>query len=125
MHCRLSNTDRRRLFEGHAECKRYLDIVETLKAKRQTALSTIKTRRCEKQPRGGKIRNQVDDEIQKFGTIILGENLLITLKDLDGQIRYQFPEKSIFTEQNLSNALHGMLFTIKLIGKCSLQKLSE
>ena len=59
--------------------------------------------------------------MEEFATIIEC-NPLITLKDLNGQIRIQFPEKPNFSQQTLSNSLHDMLFIVNLIRDCPLDR---
>ena len=56
-------------------------------------------------------------QIKEFAIAFKG-NPLIFLKVLNGQICNQFPEKLLFTEQTLPNAVDGMIFTVKLIRDC-------
>ena len=96
----------------------YIHVAETLGIKRQAACSIVtvylRQGRRDALQRGGYCPSKVDEEIKTVLERILDENPLLTLEQINGDLKRRLPEKSLITRSTLARALDGMLLTMKL-----------
>ena len=56
----------------------------------------------------------VDDEMRKCLENIIDENCVLTLRQINGELRRRLPAKSLIYDRTVARDLEGMLFRIKL-----------
>jgi len=57
---------------------------------------------------------KVDDEIKECLSEIVDENCLLTLSEINEELRRRLPTKPFVHDRTVGNALNGMLIRIKL-----------
>ena len=65
-------------------------------------------------PRGGRNHVRVDDEIRDCLEEIINENCLLTLYQINRELRRRLPAKPIIHDRIVARTLDGMLFKVKL-----------
>ena len=116
---RISNEDRVRLINAFEDPDGdYKDLARTLDINVETARSIIrsylKTSRRHKKPRGGSHNCKVDGEIRLALQSIIEEEPLLTLNQINHELRQRLPEKPVIDISTISKTLQGMLITLKL-----------
>jgi transposase len=113
-----TNADRSRIIDAFENDGDYLQVAETLGIKRQTARSIVMTfirqNRRDALRRGGARPPKVDQDMKDVLEIIINENSLLTLDQINDELRHRRPNKPRVSKSTLSRALDGMLVTMKL-----------
>lgn len=116
---RVTNQDRNRIIDAFLnDAMDYLLVADALGVKRQTARSIVRVYldedRRDAVPRGGARRRKVDDDMNNELERIVNNNPLLTLEQINGDLRRSLPNKPFISRSTLARALDGMLFTMKL-----------
>ena len=105
-----------RAFEDENED--YILVADTLGVNRSTARSIvaryIREGRIAERPRGGRNNVRVDNEMRDCLNDILNENCLLTLAQMNRELRVRLPAKPRIHERTVARTLEGMLFRLKL-----------
>ena len=105
-----------RAFEDEEED--YLSVADTLRVNRSTARGIvaryIREGRIRERPRGGRNNVRVDDEMRDCLEEIINENCLLTLTQINRELKRRLPVKPQIHARTVSRALDGMLFRVKL-----------
>ena len=56
----------------------------------------------------------VDDEMRQCLEDIINENCVVTLSQINGELRRRLPAKPLIHDQAAAQSLEGMLFRVKL-----------
>ena len=106
-----------RAFEDEAED--YLLVADTLGVNRSTARGIvaryIREGRIRERPRGGRNNVRVDDEMRECLEEIINENCVLTLSQINGELRRRLPAKPLIHDRTIARNLEGMLFRVKLV----------
>jgi len=115
---RIPNEHRERIaraFEDPHED--YLLVVHMLGVNRSTARDIVATYvregRTRERPRGGRNNVKVDDEMKQCLNEIVDENCLLTLSEINRELRRRLPAKPLVHDRTVGKALDGMLIRIK------------
>ena len=96
----------------------YLIVADTLGINRSTARSIVsryvREGRIAERPRGGPNHVRVDNEMRDCLNEILNENCLLTLTQLNQELRQRLPRKPRICDCTVARTLEGMLFRVKL-----------
>ena len=96
----------------------YLLVADTLGVNRSTARGIvaryIREGRIRERLRGGRNNVRVDDEMRDCLEEIINENCLLTLIQINHELRRTLPVKPKIHDQTVSRTLGGMLFRVKL-----------
>ena len=96
----------------------YLIVADTLGVNRSTARSIVsryvREGRIAERPRGGPNHVRVDNEMRDCLNEILNENCLLTLTQVNQELRQRLPRKPRICDRTVARTLEGMLFRIKL-----------
>ena len=98
----------------------YLLVADTLGVNRSTARGIvalyIREGRIRERPRGGRNNVRVDDEMRDCLEEIINENCLLTLTQINHELRRRLPVKPEIHDRTVSRTLdgNGMLFRVKL-----------
>ena len=105
-----------RAFEDEDED--YLMVANTLGVNRSTARGIvaryIREGRIHERPRGGRNHGRVDDEMRDCLEEIINENCLLTLYQINRELRRRLPAKPIIHDRTVARTLDEMLFKVKL-----------
>ena len=105
-----------RAFEDEQED--YLLVADTLGVNRSTARGIvaryITEGRIQERPRGGRNNVRVDDEMRDSLEQIINENCLLTLAQINSELRRRLPAKPEIHDRTV-RTLDGMLFRVKLV----------
>ena len=71
--------------------------------------------RIQERPRGGRNNVRVDDEMRDSLEQIINENCLLTLTQINSELRRRLPAKLEIHGRTVSRTLDGMLFRVKLV----------
>ena len=97
----------------------YLLVADTLGVNRSTARGIvaryIREGRIRERLRGGRNNVRVDDEMRDCLEEIINENCLLTLIQINHELRRTLPVKPKIHDQTVSRTLGGMLFRVKLV----------
>lgn len=103
-------------YENDAED--YLVLADTLGVNRSTARSIVvrylRDGRIRERPRGGANNVRVDGEMRDCLEDMLNENCLLTLRQMNEELRRRLPAKQHIHERTVARTLEGMLFSRKL-----------
>ena len=106
-----------RAFEDEQED--YLLVSDTLGVNRSTARGIlahyITEGRIRERPRGGRNNVRADDEMRDSLEQIINENCLLTLTQINSELRRRLPAKPEIHDRTVSRTLDGMLFRVKLV----------
>lgn len=116
---RIPDIDRNRLIDAFEnEDVDYLEVAATLNIKRSTARSIIATYvregRRDKLPKGGAKNRKIDDEMRQALEGMLDNNPLMTLSQMNDELRANLPNKPFVSVSTIARVLDGMLMTLKL-----------
>ena len=96
----------------------YLTVAATIGVNRSTARSIVarylREGRIAERPRGGANHVRVDDEMRNCLNDILNENYLLTLAQINQELRQRLPRKPTIHDRTLARTLEGMLYRVKL-----------
>lgn len=113
-HATVSNSDRDRIIKAADRGDDFVELARQLGVKRSTAYTIVRSGRAQKLPKGGAKRFKWDGEMQAHVLGLIQANPLITLKEMNANLRQQLPEKPHVTEKTISVKLDGALYTTKL-----------
>ena len=106
-----------RAFEDEAED--YFLVAVTLGVNRSTARGIvaryITEGRIRERPRGGRNIVLVDDEMRQCLEDIINENCVLTLSQINGELRGRLPAKPLIHDRTVARNLEGMLFRVKMV----------
>ena len=95
----------------------YLSVADTLGVNRSTARGIvaryITEGRIQERPRGGRNNVRVDDEMRDSLEQIINENCLLTLTQINSELRRRLPAKPEIHDRTVSRTLDGMLFRVQ------------
>ena len=95
----------------------FLLVADTLGINRSTARSIVaryvREGRVEEIPRGGPNNVRVDDEMRDCLNHIINENCLLTLKEINQELRQRLPIKPIVHDRTVARVLDGMFLRVK------------
>ena len=116
---RIPNETRERIvraFEDPSED--YLAVADTLGVNRSTARSIVAKYnhegRVDERSRGGRNNVKVDEEMKDCLNEIVNENCLLTLKQINEELRGRLPDKPPVCDRTTAKTLNGMLIRVKL-----------
>ena len=96
----------------------HLFVADTLGVNRSTARSIvaryIREGRIEERPRGGRNNVRVDEEMRNCLSEIVDENCLLTLWQINRELRRRLPNKPFIHDRTVARTLDGMLFRVKV-----------
>ena len=103
-----------RAFEDEAED--YLLVADTLGVNRSTARGIVAQyiREGRIRPRGGRNNGLVDDEMRRCPEDLINENCVLTLSQINGELRRRLPAKPLIHDRTVARNLEEMLFRVKL-----------
>jgi hypothetical protein len=115
----IPDIDRNRLIDAfEADDADYLEVADTLGINHSTARSIVglylRDGRRNKLPKGGPINRKIDDDMRDALQRYLDDNPLMTLGQLNAQLRADLPNKPFVTTSTVARTLDGMLMTLKL-----------
>ena len=108
-----------RAFEDKAED--YLLVADTLGVNRSTARGIVDPYiregciTCRERPSGGRNNVRVDDEMREYLEEIINENCVLTLSQINGELRRRIPAKPLIHDRTIARNFEGMLFRVKLV----------
>ena len=116
---RISFEQRQRIVRAYEnDGEDYLIVSDTLGVNRSTARSIVarylRDGRIRERPRGGANNVRVDDEMRDCLQDILNENCLLTLTQMNEELRRRLPAKHRIHHRTVARTLEGMLFSLKL-----------
>lgn len=116
---RIPNESRQRLVRAFEDANEdYLVVADTIGVNRSTARGIIATYlregRVDERPRGGRNNVKVDEEMKQCLNEIIDENCLLTLRELNEELRRRQPRKPFVHDRTVGKALDGMLVSVKL-----------
>ena len=116
---RVSLEHRERIVRAFEDANQdYIAVADTLGVHRSTARSIVprffKEGRIEERPRGGRNNVRVDDEMKDCLHEIINENCLLTLWQINDELRRRMPDKPEIHDRTVARALDGMLLRMKL-----------
>ena len=117
---RIPNEHRERLVRAFEDPREdYLLVADMLGVNRSTARGIVATYvregRFHERPRGGRNNVKVDDEMKQCLNEIVDENCLLTLSEINQELRRRLPVKPFVHDRTVGKALDGMLIHIKLV----------
>ena len=74
----------------------------------------IRDGRIRERPCGGRNNTRVDDEMRDCLEEIINENCVLTLSQINGELR-RLPAKPLIHDRTIARNLEGMLFCVKLV----------
>ena len=116
----ISNEHRHMIVRAiEEEMEDYLLVsADTLGINRSTARGIIATYvregRIEARPRGGRNNVKVDDDMKDCLNNILDENCMLTLDQINQELRNRCPTKPHVHQRTIAKALDGIMVTVKL-----------
>jgi len=96
----------------------HLTVVATIGVNRSTASSIValysRKGRIAERPRGGANHFRVDDEFRNCLNDIINENYLLTLAQINQELRQRLPRKPVIHDRTVARTLEDMLYRVKL-----------
>ncbi|XP_067032054.1 uncharacterized protein [Acropora muricata] len=116
---RISLEQRERIVHAFEDVHEdYLTIAETIGVKRSTARGIVsryvREGRIAERPRGGANHVRVDDAMRDCLDNIISANCLLTIAEMNRELRIRLPYKQVINERTVARALEGMLYRMKL-----------
>lgn len=114
---RIPNENRERIVKAFEDVHEdYLLVADTLGVHRSTArgivANYIREGRIQERPRGGRNHVKVDDEMKACLSEIINENSLLTLSQMNQELRRRQPAKPFVHDRTIGKALDGTLVRI-------------
>ena len=95
-----------------------MTVAATIGVNRSTTRSIVprylREGRIAERPRGGANHVRVDDEMRNCLNDILNENCLLTLAQINQELRQRLPRKPTIHDRTVARTLEGMLYRMKL-----------
>ena len=92
----------------------YLAIAETIGVNRSTARGIVsryvREGRIAERPRGGANHVRVDDAMRDCLDDIINENCLLTIAEMNRELRLRLPHKPVIHDRTVARTLEGMLY---------------
>ena len=116
---RISLEQRERIVRAFEDVHEdYLAIAETIGVNRSTARGIVsryvREGRIAERPRGGANHVRVDDAMRDCLDDIINENCLLTIAEMNRELRLRLPHKPVIHDRTVARALEGMLYRVKL-----------
>ena len=116
---RISLEQRERIVRAFEDVHEdYLAIAETIGVNRSTARGIVsryvREGRIAERPRGGANHVRVDDAMRDCLHDIINENCLLTIAEMNRELRLRLPHKPVIHDRTVARALEGMLYRVKL-----------
>ena len=116
---RISLEQRERIVRAFEDVHEdYLAIAETIGVNRSTARGIVsryvREGRIAERPRGGANHVRVDDAMRDCLNDIINENCLLTIAEMNRELRLRLPHKPVIHDRTVARALEGMLYRVKL-----------
>ena len=94
----------------------YLVVTDTLGVNRSTARAIVARyiRKGRERPREGRNNVRVDEEMRDCLEEIINENCLLTLAQINSELRRRLPLKPQIHDRTVARTLDGMLFRVKV-----------
>ena len=74
----------------------------------------VREGRISERPRGGADHVRVDDAMRDCLDDIINENCLLTIAEMNRELRLRLPHKPVIDDRTVARALEGMLYRVKL-----------
>ena len=115
---RIPNEVRGRLVRSFEDpTEDYLMVADTLGVNRSTARGILTWYICEgtaqERPRGGRKNVKVDNDIKRCLNDIVDDNCMLTLTEINREVRRRFPRKPQIHDRTVGSTLDGMLVSLK------------
>ena len=115
---RILLEQRQRIIEAFEDViEDYLTVAATIRVNRSSARSIIarylRGGRIVERPRGGANHVRVDDEMRNCLNDIINENCLLTLAQINQELRKHLPRKLAIHDCTVARTLEGMLYRVK------------
>ena len=98
----------------------YLTVAATIGVNQSTARSIVaryfREGRIAERPRGGANHVRVDDEMRNCLNDIINKICLLTLPQINQELRQRLPRKPAIHDRTVARTLEGMLYRVKLAG---------
>ena len=95
----------------------YLMVADILDVNRSTARGILTRYTCEgrvqERPRGGRNNVKVDDDIKQCLNDIIDDNCMLTLTEINRELRRRLPRKPQIHDRTVRRTLDGMLVSLK------------
>lgn len=116
---RISLQQRERIVRAFEDVHEdYLAIAETIGVNRSTARGIVsryvREGRIAERLRSGTNHVRVDDAMRDCLHDIINENCLLTIAEMNRELRLRLPHKPIIHDRTVARALEGMLYRVKL-----------
>ena len=116
---RILLEQRQSIFQGFEDVSEdYLTVAATIGVNRSTARSIVarylREGRIAERPRGGANHVRVDDEMRNFLNDIINENCLLTLAQINQELKQRHPPKPAIHDRTVARTLEGMLYRVEL-----------
>ena len=110
---------RQSIFQGFEDVSEdYLTVAATIGVNRSTARSIVarylREGRIAERPRGGANHVRLDDEMRNFLNDIINENCLLTLAQINQELKQRHPPKPAIHDRTVARTLEGMLYRVEL-----------
>ena len=115
----LDHEQRQRIIQAFEDVsKDFLTVAGTVGVIRSTARSIVawylRGGRIAERPRGGANHVRVDDEMRNCLNDIINANSLLTLAQINQELRRRLPRKFGIHDRTVARTLEGMLYRVKL-----------
>ena len=116
---RISLEQRERIIRAFEDVNEdYLTVAATIGVHRSTARGIVtryvREGRVAERPRGGANNVRVDNEMRDCLEEIINENCLLTLAQINQELRQRLPRKPVIHDRTVVRTLEGMLYRVKL-----------
>ncbi|XP_074629412.1 uncharacterized protein LOC141887005 [Acropora palmata] len=97
----------------------YLTVAATIGVNQSKARSSVarylREGRIAERPRGGTNHVRVDDDMRNCLNDIINENCLLTLAQINQELRQRLPPKPAIHDRTVARTFKGMLYRVKLV----------
>ena len=116
---RISNEVRECLVRSYEDpTEDYLMVADTLGVNRSTTRGIltryIREGRVQERPRGGRNNLKVDDDIKQCLNVIVDDNCMLTLTEINRELRRRLPRKPQIHDRTAGRTLDSMRVSLKL-----------
>ena len=116
---RISLEQRERIVRAFEDVHEdYLAIAETIGGNRSTARGIVsryvREGRIAERPRGGANHVRVDDAMRDCLDDIINKNCLLTIAEMNRELRLRLPHKPVIHDRTVARALEGMLHVYRV-----------
>lgn len=113
----VSAVDKMRLIDAYRENRDYYEVAETLGIARGTAYHIIRRFKNSGEVgrrRGGANNRKTDEEMINTVVSIVEDNPILTLSQINDELRIRMPSKPRVCDNTISSMLAGQLITLKM-----------